>query len=305
MSFSELFSTFANNLLPVLLISAGGFTIGHFLSIDSRAVGRVVFYLFSPVLIFSLLIHNQLPLDEIARTVGLATGVVISTGVLTLLSGLASRLERTTLMAALLTTMFANNGNYGLPLVSFAFGKEALAHSSIYFVTSSLLFNTLGVLVASLGHLNFKQAALGLFRVPTTYAVILAVVLGELNLALPAPIDRTVSLVASGTIPLLLVLLGLELQRTQWTHHLRALSLSTSVRLLAGPLLGFGLSALLGLNGAALQAGVVEAAMPAAVSNTVLAGEYDLDSSLVTATIFLGTALSPLTLTPLIVLLGK
>jgi predicted permease len=45
--------------------------------------------------------------------------------------------------------------------------------------------------------------------------------------------------------------------------------------------------------------------MPAAVSNTVLAGEYDLDSSLVTATIFLGTALSPLTLTPLIVLLGK
>jgi predicted permease len=74
MSFSELFSTFANNLLPVLLISAGGFTIGHFLSIDSRAVGRVVFYLFSPVLIFSLLIHNQLPLDEIARTSGWPRG---------------------------------------------------------------------------------------------------------------------------------------------------------------------------------------------------------------------------------------
>jgi len=42
-----------------------------------------------------------------------------------------------------------------------------------------------------------------------------------------------------------------------------------------------------------------------AVNTTILATEYKLDSSLVTAIVYLGTLLSPLTLTPLIVLLGK
>jgi len=45
--------------------------------------------------------------------------------------------------------------------------------------------------------------------------------------------------------------------------------------------------------------------VPAAVTNIVLATEYKLDSSLVTAIVFIGTILSPLTLTPLLVYLGR
>ena len=53
------------------------------------------------------------------------------------------------------------------------------------------------------------------------------------------------------------------------------------------------------------QANVTESGMPAAVTNIVLATEYGLDTSLVTAMVFMGTILSPLTLTPLLVYLGK
>ena len=45
--------------------------------------------------------------------------------------------------------------------------------------------------------------------------------------------------------------------------------------------------------------------MPAAVTTTVLATEYGLDPSLVTAMVYIGTLLSPLTLTPLLVYLGR
>jgi predicted permease len=41
------------------------------------------------------------------------------------------------------------------------------------------------------------------------------------------------------------------------------------------------------------------------VMTTVLANEYELDTSLVTAIVFVSTILSPLTLTPLIYLLGR
>jgi predicted permease len=43
--------------------------------------------------------------------------------------------------------------------------------------------------------------------------------------------------------------------------------------------------------------------MPAAVVTTVLALEFDLDSSFVTSTVFISTLLSPLTLVPIIALL--
>lgn len=305
MSFTELAGTFANNLLPVMLLTAAGFLLGRALEIDSRTLGRVIFYFFSPVLVFDLLIHNHLPLGEMARTMGFCLAVFVGMSTLTLFVGRLARLDRLTMTAVLLTVSFANTGNYGLPLVSFAFGDDALAHATLYFVTTTILFNTVGVLIASLGHLDFKQAVLGMLKVPTIYAVLLAAVISQFHASLPLPLERTIGLAADGAIPLMLILLGVELARIQWSHSLRALGLGAGLRLLAGPLVGFLLAIPFGLQGAARQGSLVETAMPAAVTNTVLATEYKLDSSLVTAIVFIGTLLSPLTLTPLLVYLGR
>jgi predicted permease len=58
------------------------------------------------------------------------------------------------------------------------------------------------------------------------------------------------------------------------------------------------------LQGSALQAGVTEASMPTAVMATVLATEYDVEPAFVTTVVTTTTLLSPLTLTPLLALLG-
>src|SRR6185369_6054381 len=117
-------------------------------------------------------------------------------------------------------------GNYGLPLVSFAFGEQALSYAGIYFVTTTFLFYTLGVLIASLGHMNFKEAVFGLLKIPTLYAVLLAVVINAWQIQLPMPVNRTVELAAGGTIPLMLILLGVELTRVEFSGSLRAMQLS-------------------------------------------------------------------------------
>lgn len=305
MPLTDLITTFANNLLPVIILGAAGFLLGRTLSIDSRSLGRVIFYFFSPVLVFNLLIHNNLPLGEMTRTMGFCLAVFAAMSGLALFFGRLAHLDRQTMTAVLLTAAFANTGNYGLPLVSFAFGEDALAHATLYFVTTSILFNTVGVLIASLGHLDFKQAALGLLKVPTVYAVLLAALLNQFHVALPLPLERSISLAAAGAIPLMLILLGVELARVQWSHSLRPLGLSVGLRLLIGPLVGFLLAIPFGLQGAARLGNLVETATPAAVTNAVLATEYNLDSSLVTAIVFIGTILSPLTLTPLLVYLGR
>jgi predicted permease len=305
MSFTDLLTTFADNLLPVMLLGAAGFLLGRALPIDSRSIGRVIFYLFSPVLVFNLLIKNDLPLNEMGLTMAFCLAEFLVMGLIALIVARLIQLDRLTTTAVLLTVAFGNTGNYGLPLALFAFGEGALAYATIYFVTTSILFNTVGVMIASLGHLDLKQAALGMLKVPTVYAVLLAALINQLRVTLPLPLERTIGLAADASIPLMLVLLGVELSRVEWKSSLRVTGWSTALRLVAGPLVGLLLAIPFGLQGAARQGNVIQTGMPVAVTTTVLATEYKLDSSLVTAVVFFSTVLSPLVLTPLLVYLGR
>ena len=305
MSFAELFTTFANNLLPILLIAAAGYILGKTLTVDSRTIGRMVFYIFSPLLVFNLMVTSQLNLQQALTTVGYTTAVIAVMGLIAFILGKIFQLERAHLLAVILTVAFGNTGNYGLPLVKFAFGDEALAVASIFYVTTTILFNTVGVVIASLGHLDLKSAILGVFKLPILYAVTVALLVKGFGIQIPLPLSRTIEIAANGAIPAMIILLGLELTRIEWTHSMRAMSVGVATKLLIGPLIGLLLASLFGLQGHTRQGSVIEAAMPAAVATTVVATEYNLEPSLVTAIVFFGTVLSPLTLTPLIVFLSR
>jgi predicted permease len=73
--------------------------------------------------------------------------------------------------------------------------------------------------------------------------------------------------------------------------------------LVVTPLLGFALVNGLGLSGAARQAAMIEASMPAAVVTTILALEYQVVPSFVTGVVFVSTLLSPFTVTLIIAFL--
>jgi predicted permease len=103
----------------------------------------------------------------------------------------------------------------------------------------------------------------------------------------------------------MLILLGVQLTSLEFSEHRRALQLSVGLRLIVAPLIALLFAALFRLQTIPRQASVTEASMPGMVSATVLATEYDLDNKLVTAVIFISTLLSPLTLTPLLVYLGR
>lgn len=305
MTLSTLLSTFANNILPIILLGSAGFVLGKVLHVDPRGLGRVVFYVFSPVLIFDLMLKNQLKFGEAASVIAFTVTIVLLVGVLTYVLGRILKVERTALISIIITSMFANTGNYGLPLVSFAFGERALSYAGIYFVTTTLLFYSLGVLLASLGHMNLKEAVLGLFRVPMLYAVALALAVNSLQIELPLALQRAVDIGSGGAIPVMLVLLGLQMTQVEFSKNLRALQLSVSMRLLIAPALALLIAAWFGVQGFARQGAVTQASMPSMVSATVLAAEYHLDSKLIAAIVFVSTVLSPLTLTPLLVFLGR
>jgi predicted permease len=301
---NNLASLFINNLFPILLIAGIGYLCGKYLHVEARSLSRVIFYVFSPCLIFNLLTNSQLSGDDLLRMGGFTGAVVLCVAVVTYLLGKLIKLDRKMLAAVVLTTMSMNAGNFGLSLNLFAFGEPGLAQASIFFVTTALFTYSIGVMVASLGTTSLKESLFKMLTVPAIYAVFLALLFMAMGWHLPLALERTTTTLGDAAIPAMIILLGLQLQANQRIQHLPAQVLANSMRLVGGALFGLSLGLVFGLQGAAYQAGVIEAATPTAVLSTVLATEFDTEPAFVTSVVFSTTLLSPLTLTPLLAYLG-
>ncbi len=301
---SELFALFFNNLFPILLAACIGFALAKWLKINPRPLSQVIFYVFSPILVFNLITDSQLSNKDILRTLVFAIVLITAVGGITWVIGTIFKLDRRTLAAVLITAMFMNAGNYGLPLTNFAFGETALAFASVFFVINAVATNTVGIVIASSGSTSVWNAIKGLVKFPAIYALALGILFLQFKWQLPAGLDRTVTLLSNAAIPCMLILLGMQLVNIRLDGHVLPLILTSSMRLLIAPLLAYGLTRIFGMTGPSYQAVVLEAAMPAAVMTTILATEFDAEPTFVTTVVLITTLLSPLTLTPLLAFLG-
>lgn len=296
---------FTNNLLPVFLAAGVGFVLGKGMRIQAQTLARVAFYVFSPCLIFDLLTSNSLESGDILKMAGFTFAQIALVTLLAGLIGWGLRFERRMLVAVMLGAMLPNAGNYGLSVNLFAFGEPGLAYASLYFITSTIIANTLGVYLVSLGHTGYREALLGLLKIPTIYAVMIALLFIRLGWTLPIPLARPVQIFADAAIPTMLILLGLQLGHAEWNGKTMGLVTAGGLKLIVSPLIGLGISAWFGLTGTMRQAGVLESAMPTAVMAAVLATEFEVEPSFVTAMVFTSTLLSPLTITPLLAFLSR
>jgi predicted permease len=301
---SELLALFFNNLFPILLVASIGFALTKFLKINPRPLSQVIFYVFSPILVFKLITGSQLSNHDILETLLFAILLMVCVGTISWIIGGMLKFDRKTLAAVLITTMFMNAGNYGLPLTDFAFGKAALAFASVFFVINAMFTNTVGIVIASSGSMSVLKAIKGLVKFPAIYALVFGIIFLQFGWQLPFGLDRTVTLLSNAAIPCMLVLLGMQLVNIHLNGRLVPLILTSSVRLLVAPLIAIGLTRLFGMTGPAYQAVVLEAAMPVAVMTTILATEFDAEPTFVTAAVLVTTLLSPFTLTPLLAFLG-
>jgi predicted permease len=301
---TSLLTLFLDNLLPILLAAAAGYFITHWRKIESRDLSLITFNILSPCLIFNILTHSELGNGEIVQMVGFGFLVMLLVGLVTWVAGRLLKLDRKMQAALLISTMFMNAGNYGMPLAQFVFGDQGLAYASLYFASMVMLSYTLGVVIVSMGSMSLPRALLNLARVPTIYALVLALVLVETGWRLPLPLDRVIGLLADAAIPMMLIILGIQLHQVSWRGAFKPIVLATTIKLVIGPLIAIGINWIYGLQGAAQQAGILQSGMPTAVMTTVLATEFDTEPAFVTAVVFTGTLLSVFTLTPLLAYLG-
>jgi predicted permease len=158
------------------------------------------------------------------------------------------------------------------------------------------------VFVASSGKSGDRKALTGVFKIPAVYGVLAAGVVILSKTTLPPPVMRPIELLSGASLPMMMLVLGMQLERASKPENPLLIGLAIVLTLVISPLLALGMVNILGLSGAARQAAVIEASMPTAVVTTILALEYEVMPSFVTSVVFVSTLLSPITVTLLIAL---
>lgn len=264
-----------------------------------RGITDVVFYVLLPALVLLTLWQAELGWSTFKISALAITGVISALALSRLLCRLCG-LSRRKSAALMLAAAFPNVTYLGLPVLENTFGPQARSIAIQYdlFACTPLLL-TLGILVAQ----RYGDGGPGggmftrLLKVPPLWAALIAVGLNLAAVPVPAMLASVLDSLASAVVPLMLLALGMGLfWPARGQLEVVALANPVIIQLLLMPLLVFGGTALLGLEGWVRTAVVLEAAMPSMVIGIVLCDRYGLDSALYAMTVTVSTLLSLVTL---------
>ena len=161
-----------------------------------------------------------------------------------------------------------NTGNMGIPICLFAYGTAGLGVASAIASVIILLHFTLGVLLAKKSF-SFEI----LIKNMPIYGIIVSVIFLYFEWDVPGYLENTTFLLTYATIFLVLMSLGIALSRLKvvsWTHA----SILGAVRVIIGPIIGFGFIKFLNLNGFAAGVLLIQSCMPSAVLTYLVGSMY-------------------------------
>ncbi len=278
-----MFSKIASITLPIFTLVLVGFFYSRRVKPDLGGANKLVVDIALPVLIFiSLSAKTFDPISALSFTVASIALIFVSGLIawpLTKFSG-ASR------QAFLPCVMFTNVGPIGIPLIALAYGPEGVAPAVVLLVISNILHFTLGAGVMS-GKVDWRMV----YANPLVWATVLGVASSQLQLALPAWVQTSCTMIGSVLVPMMLMSLGARLASSQVADAWAGVQSSVLILIarLAAAFLILWLIPLQGLERGAL---ILFACLPAAVFNFMLADKFQVQPNKVASTVIVGHVLS-------------
>jgi predicted permease len=303
-------TVFTQVLLPILLMFGAGWMLDRKWNVDLATVVKLNINLFVPAFIFYELSTKEVQGRTAWMVVGFTISVVL---VLFVIAGLVGWWRRYTMAetrSLQIAAIFYNSANYGIPLMHLAYPGQSEALQVFIVLVQNVGNFTLGVFLLSSAKTKGWRGVLPIFQQPSIWAVMSALVLrgilGPVNPDLAGAMRWfwvPVHYFHDGLIAVALVTLGVQLSKTAARATLPRLGWALSLRLLVGPLVGWGMALLFGLEGELLRTMILSTSFPTAVNTALIAHEFKADTEFATGAVFWSTLFSMVTVTALIVLL--
>ncbi len=298
----QLIRIFIDVLVPVFGVAGAGFVAAKLVSLDHKPMGTLAYWLLVPAFIFRTL-SDPAALD--GPVVGMLASTVVTIAIVW--AGFSLLLRNQPGERRVIDTMSAslgNVGNLGFPIVLFALGEAALPSAVIHFLATTVCIFGFGVAASS--RLRSGHALVALKRVATTPAIVVmpfGFLMAATEWTLPTAPGRLVGLLADAMIPVMLLTLGMQLASSHIVVGLGRLSQLAMGKLVLMPLVFLGVATVVGLDGFALEAGLLLSAMPTAVLVALIGIEFDLQAEVASASILFTSIVSLATLSVLLALL--
>jgi len=230
-------------IFPVFALIGIGVLMDRLFPIDVQTLSKFNFYLFLPAILFVALLKSELNPALFGTVAGFTlTQLVLLLGI----SGLLFNTKPFKPYRRLLTlgSVYYNGANYGLPLMTLAFGRESLSVMAIVLMVQNLTGFTLGIWLIGTEQQSWKGMVKGFLGVPSVYAIVAALVLNAFHVHLPTPIQTPVQYLADALIPMALLMLGVQISRSRVADHAKNILAVSFTRLILSPLLAMGLAAI-------------------------------------------------------------
>ncbi len=149
------------------------------------------------------------------------------------------------------SVIFYNSANYALPLNQTVFGGNAytLSIQIVIMIMQTLIPNTYGIYTLNAHKSTWKATMKTILSLPVIYAIPIALLLRYFHLPVPGSIHIPLKYISNAFMATALLTLGVQLGGMKWEFHFSNVLVSNILRLAAGPLLGFFVVWLLGIEG--------------------------------------------------------
>lgn len=300
----SLLSAFTQAVLPVLAVAGVGYVLGVLTDIEPEPLATVTVYVLVPALVFHSLVTASVSGAEGLRIAGAA--VVLTAVMWTVSEGVGFIASDGSRNGLVLAGTFPNTANYGIPLSVFAFPSVGRTTAVLYVVGSTVMMYTVGVYIASRDAASSSLGAMRrVARLPLVYAVVAGVGASYVGFGTDdSAFLETLRLVGNSSIPLMLVVLGVQLARATPSGGVRDVALANVVRLVVAPLVAVPVVVALGFTDPDVARVVVlEASTPVAVTTVILTVEFGGDRDYAATAVLTTTVVSMVTVTLLVELL--
>lgn len=294
---------FLNVLAPVFLLVLLGYLAGPRLQLEARTLSRFAYFILTPAFVFNVLSQTKIEAGLAGRMIGFISLVYL--GSILIAFVVARLLRRSAKMTAayVMIAAFGNVGNFGLPIIQFAEGPEALGASIVYFLANLVLAFVVCVAAANFSRGFSLSMAAQVLRTPALIALAPALLVNGLGLQIPLVVSRPLELLSNALIPTMLVVLGAQLAAAGLPRIGMDLLVSSAIRLVSGPALAFPLAGWFSLTGIERNVGILQSSMPTAVLVSIIAMENDLLPEFVTTTVLFSNLASMISLAIVLALL--
>lgn len=294
-------------VLPAFIIFGIGYLGQKKIGFERKSISVMALYLMYPFLAFRTFYTNQLTMDYL-YIVMFCTLLCVLLIVIVKVIGKIKHANSSKISGMILSSVFMNSGNYGVPIILFSFGSVAFDYAVVMMVVQSFLMNTIGLYYAATGSsegLNLKDSLLKIVKMPIIWGALIGIFVQITSISVPTFLGQAVDLIADATIPTIMLVLGMQLASiSRKKVNLQDVSIITFLKMIVSPIIAYLIILLLPIEGLLSTVLILLAAMPTAANATMFSLQFDTEPDLVSYSTLITTLLSIITVPIMLMILS-